>query len=333
MRRMRRSLLLVVLLALIGGASLWWWHSRDRPIGFVVISLDDQPALLKAMATDGTGERVLVEGPEWRLDPAWSPDGQQLIYASRDIFVSQADGTGRRRLTDHATTGLLYFEPAWSPDGTQIAFAAALPAEDSKGLTSLYVMQADGSNVVRLMTGDHRVTTPSWSPDGRQLAFIMGGEDQRDIAIMRLADRSYQNITNTPDIYERRPRWSPDGQWIAFAALPKDLSRIYIAVIHPDGTEYHQLTYPNAYDNEPNWSPDGSEIVFVSDRDAVSSPPAGSRSFVPSLICEWISSLCGEDKPPDGNAIYVMNADGSNVRRLTDSEEIRWSPIWRPTSR
>jgi TolB protein len=196
------------------------------------------------------------------------------------------------------------------------------------------VINVDGTGLIRLTGGTALFTSPSWSPDGQHLVFTIADDEQGDIAIMQLADRHYQNITNTRNIDEYRPQWSPDGQWIMFATNAKNTHDIHIARIRPDGTEQTQLTHTASQDSDPSWSPDGAQIVFVSDRDFDLLAAARSRSFVPSRICRWISSLyaSGEQgiEPPLGNAIYMMNADGSNVQRLTDSVGVKRQPSWRP---
>lgn len=331
MRSIRRSTLPVALLVLIGGVGLWWWYPREPAIAFVAGSEDFRSTRLMIMAANGSGQTLLVANDKDRLEPDWSPDGQQIVFASDDIFVIRADGTHRRQLTDHTTTGLLYYEPAWSPDGTRLAFVAAPPTTEGQGQTSLYMMQVDGTNVVKLTTGDQMVFTPTWSPDGTQIAFTLVNGGQGDIAIMQLADRRYRNITNTDDVREMSARWSPDGQWIVFESDGGHFAQSGILIIRPNGADRTQLTDIHGVNSTPSWSPDGSQIVFISDRDFKLRDLDQHPSLVSLLLCPKIPDLpfCSVEQDPYGTAIYVMNADGSNVRRLTDSIGWKWSPIWR----
>jgi TolB protein len=131
------------------------------------------------MNPDGSGQRSLTPTAGWRSgDPDWSPDGRKIAFGGRaptsppdgGIFVSNADGSERRRLTQRGES------PAWSPGGRKIAFG-----ERDGGI---YVMNADGSER-RTLT--QRGGSPSWSPDGEWIAYESGtpGRVAQEIWVMR----------------------------------------------------------------------------------------------------------------------------------------------------
>ena len=100
--------------------------------------------------------------------PAPPEEPLRLLVVSKrdgkaDIFVVNADGSGRKRLTDGKS---LNAYPAWSRDRRKIAFAS-----DRDGGMNIYVMDVDGSNVKRLTKENGFSRVPSWSPDGKQIAF------------------------------------------------------------------------------------------------------------------------------------------------------------------
>jgi Tol biopolymer transport system component len=97
----------------------------------------------------------------------------------------------------------------------------------------------------------------------------------------------------------------PADERIVFSAPEPDGNRS-ISVINADGSGLTKLTDGTSYDVFPSWSPDGSQIAFVSDRDG---RQPGSESH---------------------QDVYVMNADGSNVRRLTDAKGRDICPAWSP---
>ena len=155
----------------------------------------------------------------------------------------------------------------------------------------IYVMNADGTNVTRLTDNPARFDDPTWSPDGSKIAFVSGV--YCDIYVMDADGTNQTCLTNNASPIHA-PRWSPDGSRIAY--ILNGLSRD-IYVIDTDGSNERNLTNNPADDFDPAWSPDGSKIAFVSERDG------------------------------DGD-IYVMNADGSGVVRLTDAGGSR--PTWSP---
>ncbi|HEX5266428.1 MAG TPA: hypothetical protein VFW24_06615, partial [Acidimicrobiales bacterium] len=102
--------------------------------------------------------------------PAWSPDARHVAYSISTqpaVWVVNADGTGKHRLTPVDPADSEDFFPAWSPDGSRIAFQRSGPSG-----VDVWVVHADG-------TGAHAVTTshtvgsggPLWSPDGTMLAY------------------------------------------------------------------------------------------------------------------------------------------------------------------
>jgi len=139
---------------------------------------------IDVMNVDGTGETPLTADPQCsvpcqidNLDPAWSPDGTKIVFASTrdgnyELYVLNANGTGVTRLTDDPAND---FGPSWSPDGTSIAFHS-----NRNGSLNIYTMNPDGTDVVRVTQTDHNDSNPSWAPDSEHLVFASdrgGGEE------------------------------------------------------------------------------------------------------------------------------------------------------------
>ena len=264
------------------------------------------------MDPDGSHVRQVTETrPGARsLAGAWSPDHQKIAFASDreedpEVYVMAADGSDVQRLTKHR--GVDGF-PAWSPDGARIAFIRDTDPPATGPLfpprsQSVYVMDPDGSNVERL-TAFTTGAYISWSPDGKRIAFEANRDGIWAIYVMETDGSNVQRLTHAPDENAFAPAWSPDGQQIAFDSTRDGNFEIY--VMDADGSNVQRLTHHDKSDARPAWSPDGQRIVFHSSRDGGSEQAEVYPEF----------------------EIYVMDADGGNVQRLTSNDHFDGHPDW-----
>lgn len=313
------------------------------------VSKRDGNADLYLMNADGTGHRALTANSEHNYSAAWSPDGSRIAFTSRrdghhEVYVMKPDGTGQTRLTATAANS---FGPVWSPDNAKIAFHS-----DRDGNQEIYVMNADGAGQIRLTHEQGLDAAPSWSPDGRLIVFVRGQEGQGTISerleiwIMGSDGSDQARLTNNT-AFEGWPAWSPDGGLIAFETERDGNFEIY--VMKPDGSKQTRLTHSAEEDRGPSWSPDGRKILFERGRPRdiyvmnadgtgetrLTADPAWD--FVPqwspdgSLIA-FVRVIPGPGDSPHGGdeEIFVMNADGSGVKRLTHSLGVDYAPLWRP---
>jgi TolB protein len=156
----------------------------------------------------------------------------------------------------------------------------------------LYIMDYDGRNIKRLTSHRSLLLSPHCSSDGTKIVFSSDKVWSQDIYVLSLVPRIEERRLTHALRLDQSPEWSQDGSKIAYSENGD------IFVSNPDGSSAINLTHSPAIDVSPTWSPDGRLIAFVS-----------NRSGVPQ--------------------IYVMNSDGSNVRRITlgayDTDP-SWSP-------
>jgi TolB protein len=147
------------------------WSPDNERIAF--FSNDGGWEQIWLIDADGANLTLPWESGTAEIEPAWSPDGTQLVYAADvtgrrnfQIFVRSLDPVGE---PVQLTTSGQNFSPAWSPDGRSIAFISTRTRQQSK----VYIMRADGSDE-RILTfddGSAENADPMWSPDGAYLAF------------------------------------------------------------------------------------------------------------------------------------------------------------------
>lgn len=180
------------------------------------------------------------------------------------IFVSNADGSGERALTE---PGSLDYNPSWSLKGDWIVFTS-----ERAGSADLYRIHPDGSGLERLTDDPAYDDQAAFSPDSQRIVLVSTRASGRaNLWILDTASQKATRLTSG-DGGDFRPSWSPDGKWIAFSSdrgsdLPAAKGRwerLQVAdvyLIHPDGSGLRRISEHGGFCGGPKWTPDSKSVV------------------------------------------------------------------------
>ena len=180
--------------------------------------------------------------------PAWSPDGRRLaIVLTKDggsqLYTINADGSGVQRLTSSAGIDT---EPRFAPDGSAIYFTS-----DRGGSPQIYRASVDGGGAQRVTFEGSYNVSPRPSPDGKSLAFISRREGRFQLAVMDLASRQVQVLTDSHK--DESPSFAPNGRMILIATEMG--GRGVLSAVSSDGRIKQRLSISAGDVREPAWGP------------------------------------------------------------------------------
>ena len=207
----------------------------------------------------------------------------------------------------------------------------------------LYVMNADGSNQRRLSDGlaFYNTYDQALTSDRNTLLIVHNNRLSR----VDVADPDLAAIGDPDGLVS--VSWSPDDSQIAYTKWSSDQSAEQVWVMNADGTGSRQLTSNNKRTLFVDWSPDGNKLALPYDYQLHLMDPGGSTpvmiydGFTRNLAWSPDGSMIafeGENTPNgyhyNDMDIWVINADGSNPRNLTNSADVYDSaPTWSPDGR
>ena len=275
----------------------------DRAGDWDIILLDTDGTLTNLTA-DATGTHDLM--------PTWSFDGETINFLSNR---GDPDEIGPTQITADRTirpltvvTGVMTmfrdqqfdWDPTWSPDGSEMIWVSVRDLN-----LELYRIAADQAfemaNAQRLTQDSARDWFAAWSPDGTQIVYNNNADGNEDIFLLDLATDTRSRLT-TAAKDDVRGLWSLDGTRIAFATERDGdfiTDGLTLYVMNPDGSDQRPLRVDDLFEGGAVTSQGGMHVAYLSNRDG-----------------SW--------------QVYVMNADGSNLRRVTDGTANYLLPVWRP---
>jgi len=255
------------------------------------------------MNADGTNPQKITNMTPGACQPAWSPDGQKLIFVSpcsglkdkypgSSLFMINADGTGLNPLPSVPGGD---FDPSWSPNGKQIVFISI-----RSGFTNIYLMNLDDSSITRITSHTQIIERhPVWSPDGQWIAYQSSQNNQNQIWLIPYIQWNQPKDYTSQDLADFMPSWSPDGKTLVFSQ-GEGLPWLATKPFNNDPAARETRISDTRPASQPIYSHDGTKVIFVS-------------------------------RTSDKNDIFQLDLGTKNVSRLTNDPAADYDPAWRPS--
>lgn len=249
---------------------------------------------LEIADSDGENPIAVTRSNEPLISPVWSPDGGKLAYVSFEnkkkpvVYVQDLASSNRTLLAEFKGSNSA---PAWSPDGTKLALALS-----RDGLTQIFTINADGSNLKKLTSSSGIDTEPRYSPDGESIYFTSDRSGGPQIYKISIEGGEARRITFN-GTYNISPRVSPDGKMLAY--ISRRDGRFQLFSLDLSNSQELRLS-DSSPDESPSFAPNGKYIMY-----ATMSGGRGTLAVVST----------------DGRSKYTLTSKAANIREPT------WGPF------
>jgi TolB protein len=225
------------------------WNPDGKTVAFTSFR-DGAGAHIYSVDVATRQVKPLVLMGDFATGAVYAPDGLKFVFSASlddntDVYVSQADGSAGRRLTDARGIDI---SATWSPDGKRIALVS-----ERAGSPQIYTMLADGSDVRRLTFQGNYNQEPAWSPKGDLIAFS-GRDEHRvfDLYTVAVDTGKVTRLTQNQGTNEK-PAWSPNGRYLLFSSTRGGKRQLW--VMQPDGSNQRQVSSEKLGASDPAWGP------------------------------------------------------------------------------
>ena len=261
---------------------------------------------------------------QWMIDTVFAAPGDVVIANGGDHYKQAG------LIPTAAVRPLPAPEPATLSG--RIAFVS-----DRTGEWEIHRLEPAAGEPVAI-TDIHEVNgRPSWSPDGTRLAFTSYFQGAFDVFSVNADGSELQQLTDTPEV-DWEPSWSPDGRRLAFISTRDGTPALYR--MNADGSDQRAMLSDPAGYCYPAWSPNGLQIavavgpdIHILPLDAEGKVAGDSVNLGPGNQPSWSpdgARIVFSRWDGDNLDVYIVNADGTNLRRVTSHPALDQYPVWSP---
>jgi TolB protein len=256
--------------------------------------------------------------------------------STSQICIINTDGTGFRRLTTDDSRQ--HYFPSLSPDGRSVVYSSFRQGN----FYEIYEMNLASGDVKQLTNKLGNLGSPEISPDGKSVIFETSSTNTNKSVVWRM-DRNGENADKISRVIGWEPTWAPDGENVLFVS---DMDgAVHLFRMRTNGKDLHRVGNLSV-GGRADWSPDGQWIVtyggdpgnreiYIMGNDGLNArviSPAGGNAREPSFSPDgqWVTFSAYYDHLGDahGCEIYIMRANGTDLRRLTINDYCDSQPRW-----
>lgn len=244
----------------------------------------------------GKQSKQITDTPVDKVNLSWGPEDRELLYNTNtgETWIMDMKTLKARRVLEDIAT----MDASWSPDGESIAYGIS-PEDGVHGFTTLWLSDINGQSrkqIANSLSGD--VSGAQWFSDGKKMIFLQCklGPDFRvhhDFWLSTKEQGTAEQLTNDKQQLKFEHAISQDGRMVYSSA---ETGYFEVWKLNTEASIPVQLTHFETSAGNPTWSPDGNKIAF--------------------------------DAEQAGLGVFVMNAAGKEVSRLTPKGTLAMRPEW-----
>jgi Tol biopolymer transport system component len=310
----------------------------------------DSDCAIREVGTRGGAVRA-IGLPRESVRYVWSRDGARVAFATQDSVYAFDAGGGTPELVGVVPVNPMHggtHSLAWSPDGRHIALVSGNPDwRTSVNVlpASIWVLDADGGDPVRVTDDSTMNVSPQWLPDGRHLLFISDRAGQREVYVVEVGPSGPRGdprkVAGPVDAHSISISW--DGRRLAYARFNPTQNIVAVPIPAAGAVSLADavpVTTGTQVVEHLSVSPDGEWIVFASNRgDGQDLYKLRLDGGSPELVVDIEGDAFEPEWSADGSEIVfysslteeglmVVSADGGATERITDP--VAAGPAWSP---